>query len=194
MGSVGCYNVGCDECYRTAKFTTALARLDISRVSDAMVPPDDDQSKQHTLSTDPSHNRATLSLRPADVGSIGGYDVGYDECSRTTEFVTAPGRLDIAHHTHVSAAAATVTNVSEARVLPTDDTTLDPIVDHSNSHANDVPLSTIIKTSADAAIVTSVYEGMVPPDVRISNIATASAAVANGTSVYETMVPPADDQ
>ena len=67
-------------------------------------------------------------------------------------------------------------------------------MDHSNSHANDVPLSNITKTSADAAIATSVYEGMVPPDVSISNIATASAAVANGTSVYKTMVPPSDDQ
>ena len=75
MGSVGCYNFGCDECSRTAESATALARLDIARVSDAMVPPDDDQSKQHTLSTNTSHNQASLSLRPADVGSIGGYDV-----------------------------------------------------------------------------------------------------------------------
>ena len=30
------------------------------------------------------------------MGSVGGYDVGYDECSHTTDFATAPGRLDIA--------------------------------------------------------------------------------------------------
>ena len=30
------------------------------------------------------------------MGSVGGYNVGYDECSRTTEFVNSPGRLDIA--------------------------------------------------------------------------------------------------
>ena len=45
--------------------------------------------------TPPSHHWATLLLRPADVESVGGYDVGYDECSRTTDFLTAPGRLYI---------------------------------------------------------------------------------------------------
>ena len=43
----------------------------------------------------PSKYQATLLLRPADVGSVGGYGVGYNDCSHTTDFVTAPGRLDI---------------------------------------------------------------------------------------------------
>ena len=29
------------------------------------------------------------------MGSVGGYGVGYNDCSHTTDFVTAPGRLDI---------------------------------------------------------------------------------------------------
>ena len=67
------------------------------RVSDTIFPPVDNQSKQHTLSMPSSHHWATLSLRSADLGSIGGYDVGYEVCSRTTDFATAPGRLYIAH-------------------------------------------------------------------------------------------------
>ena len=101
------------------------------------------------------------------MGSAGGDDVGYDECSCTTNFVTAPGRLDITHHTHVAAAAATGTNVSEAMVPPADDTTLDPIVDHPESHINDVPLSNTATASVDASIGTSVSKDMVPPDVRL---------------------------
>ena len=77
-GSVGGYKVGYDECACTTNFATAPGRLDISRVSDAMVPPADDQPKQHTLLMPPSHHRATISLRHADVGIIGGYDVGYN--------------------------------------------------------------------------------------------------------------------
>ena len=95
-------------------------------------------------------------MRSADVGSVVGYDVGYDEYYRTTDFSTSPGRLDIVYHTHVAAAEATGTNISEAMVLPVDDTTLDPIVELLNSHVNDVPLSTIATASADAAISTSV--------------------------------------
>ena len=68
------------------------------------------------------------------------------------------------------------------------------IVDLSNSHVNDVPLSNIATASADAAIGTSVSKAMFPPDVRLSTIATASAAVENGTSLYEAMVPPSGDQ
>ena len=45
MGSVGGYNVGYNECSRTTHFVTAPGRLDIARVSNAMVPPTDDQSK-----------------------------------------------------------------------------------------------------------------------------------------------------
>ena len=82
MGRVGGYNVGYNECSRTTNFATAPGRLYIA------------QSKQHTLSTPPTHHRATLSLKPAYMGNVGGYYVGYDECSRTTNFVTAPGRLD----------------------------------------------------------------------------------------------------
>ena len=41
MGRVGGYDVGYDECYRTTHFMTAPGRLDIPRVSDAMVPPAD---------------------------------------------------------------------------------------------------------------------------------------------------------
>ena len=95
MRSVSGYGVGYDECYHTTDFATAPGRLDIVRVLDAMVPPDDDQSKQHTLLTPTSYHRATLLLRPADVGNVCGYDVGYDECARTTNFATASGRLDI---------------------------------------------------------------------------------------------------
>ena len=73
-----------------------------------MVPPADDKSKQHTLSTPPSHHWATISLRPADVGSVGCYNVGYDECSCTTNFETAPGRLYIMR-------------VSDAMFPPSDD-------------------------------------------------------------------------
>ena len=49
MGSVGGYDVGYDECSRTTHFATATGRPDIPRVSDAMVPPAENQSKQHTL-------------------------------------------------------------------------------------------------------------------------------------------------
>ena len=80
VGSVGVYGVGYDECSRTTEFVTAPVCQDIACVSDAIVPPAHNQSKQHTLSTPPSHHPATLSLRPADVGSIGCYDVGYNEC------------------------------------------------------------------------------------------------------------------
>ena len=82
--SVSGYDVGYDECYCTTDFVTPPGRLDIA------------QSKQHTFSTPPTHHWATLSLRPADVGSIGEYDIGYDECFHTTDFATAPGRLYIA--------------------------------------------------------------------------------------------------
>ena len=42
------------------------------------------------------------------MGSIGGYNVGYDECSHTTEFAADQARLDIAL-------------VSDAMVSPADD-------------------------------------------------------------------------
>ena len=128
------------------------------------------------------------------MGRVGGYNVGYDECYHTTDFVTTPGRLDIAHHTHVADAVATGKNVSESIVPPADATTLDPLVELPNSHVNDVPLSTIATASEDAAIGTSVSEAMVTPDVRHSTITTASASVVNGPSVSEAVVPPADDQ
>ena len=128
------------------------------------------------------------------MGRVGGYNVGYDECYHTTDFVTTPGRLDIAHHTHVADAVATGKNVSESMVPPADATTLDPLVELPNSHVNDVPLSTIATASADVAICTSVSEAMVPPDVRISTIATASADVANGTMVSDAMFPTAENQ
>ena len=102
--SAGGYDVGYDECSHTTHFVTDLGRLDIVRVSDDMVPPADNQSKQHTLSNLPSHHWATLSLRRADMGGVGGYDVEYNECYCTTDFATSPGRLDIVHHTHVAAA------------------------------------------------------------------------------------------
>ena len=54
------------------------------------------QSTQHKLPMPPTHHQETLSLRPADVGRIGCYEVGQNECSLTTNFATAPGRLDIA--------------------------------------------------------------------------------------------------
>ena len=141
--------------------------LDIVRVSDAMVPPADNQSKQHTLSTLPSQHWASLLLRPADVGSVGGYNVGYNECYRITDFATSLGCLDIVHHTYVAAAAETGTNISEVMVPPANDTILDPIVDLPKSHVNDVPLSTIATASVDVAISTSLSESMVPPDVRL---------------------------
>ena len=72
----GGYDVGYKECYRTTHFATAPVRLDIAHVSDAMVPPADYQSKQDTLSMPTSHHWATISLRRADIGGIGGYDVG----------------------------------------------------------------------------------------------------------------------
>ena len=53
--------------------------------------------REHALSIPPSHHRATLSLRRADVRSAGGYNVGYNEYSCTTNFATAPGRLYIAY-------------------------------------------------------------------------------------------------
>ena len=188
--SVSGYGVGYDECYHTTDFATYPGHLDIVRVLDAMVPPDDDQSKQHTLLTPTSHHRATLLLRPADVGSVEGDYVGYDECYRTTDFENAPGRLDIADHTHVAAAAATGKNVFEAMVPPADYTTLDPFVDLPNSQFNDVPLSTIATESVDEEIETSVSKAMVPPDVRISTTATASAAVVNGPNVSDAVIPP----
>ena len=43
MGRVGCYDVGYDECSCTTEFATAPGSLDIARVSDAMVPPADNQ-------------------------------------------------------------------------------------------------------------------------------------------------------
>ena len=76
--------------------TDSVAAANETSVSDAMVPPSDDQIKTHTLSMPTSHHRATLLLRHADVGRFGGYDVGYDECAHTNDFVTALGRLDIA--------------------------------------------------------------------------------------------------
>ena len=84
MGSVGGYDVGYDECSRTTKIAILPGCLDIA------------QSKQRILLTPTSHHRATLYLRPADFWRDGGYDIGYDECSCTTNFATAPGRLDIA--------------------------------------------------------------------------------------------------
>ena len=66
---------------------------------------------------------------PADVGSVGGYNVGYNECSRTTHFVTAPGRLDIAIGTSVSEAmvppdvrlsTTTTASAADATVPPAD--------------------------------------------------------------------------
>ena len=84
MGSVGGYNFGCDECSCTNNFATAPGRQDIA------------QSEQHTLFTPSSRHWATLYLSPADVGSVGAYDIGYNECSCTTNFATAPGRQDIA--------------------------------------------------------------------------------------------------
>ena len=104
MRSAGGYDVGYDECFCTTDFVTAPGRLDIARVFDDMVPTADNQSKQHTLSNIPSHHWATLSMRRADVGGVGGYDVEYNECYCTTDFATSPGRLDIVHHTHVAAA------------------------------------------------------------------------------------------
>ena len=56
----------------TTDFVTAPGRLDIARVFDDMVPTADNQSKQHTLSNLPSHHWATLSLRHADMGGVGG--------------------------------------------------------------------------------------------------------------------------
>ena len=46
--------------------------------------------------------------------------------SCTTNFATAPGRLDIAFHIHVAAAAATGTSFSESMVPPAYNTILDP--------------------------------------------------------------------
>ena len=46
--------------------------------------------------------------------------------AHTTDFANAPGRLDIARHTHVAADAETGTNVSEAMVPHADDITMDP--------------------------------------------------------------------
>ena len=70
--------------------TASVAVANSTSVSGDMVPPSDNQSKQHTLSVPLTHHWETLLLRPADVGSVGGYDVGYDECACTTDFVTAP--------------------------------------------------------------------------------------------------------
>ena len=84
MGSVGGYDVGYDEFSRTTKFAILPGYLDIA------------QSKQRILLTPASHHRAKIYLRPADVWRVGGYDIGYDECSCTTNFVTAPDRQDIA--------------------------------------------------------------------------------------------------
>ena len=78
MGNVCGYDVGYDECARTTNFATALGRLDIVRVSNAMIPPADNQPKQHKFSMPTSCHHSTSSLRRADVGSIGGYDIGCD--------------------------------------------------------------------------------------------------------------------
>ena len=84
MGSVGGYDVGYDEFSCTTNFVTAPGHLDIA------------QSKQRILLTPTSHYRAKIYFSPADVWRVGGYDIGYDECSCTTNFATAPGRQDIA--------------------------------------------------------------------------------------------------
>ena len=47
-------------------------------VSDAMVPPADNQSKQHTSLTFPYHHWATLLFRPADIGRVAEYKVVYN--------------------------------------------------------------------------------------------------------------------
>ena len=71
MGSVGGYDVGYDEFSCTTNFVTAPGHLDIA------------QSKQRILLTPTSHYRATVYFSPADVWRVGGYDIGYDECSFT---------------------------------------------------------------------------------------------------------------
>ena len=76
MRNAGGYDVGYDQCSRTTHFVTVPGRLDIMRVSDAMVPTEYDKSKQHTFSMPSSHHLATLSLKRADVGSVGCYEVG----------------------------------------------------------------------------------------------------------------------
>ena len=73
--------------FATAADAVAIVKIQTSGVSDAMVPNADYQSKQHTLSIPLTHHWETLLLRPADVGSVGGYKVGYNECSCTTNFV-----------------------------------------------------------------------------------------------------------
>ena len=98
------------------------------------------------------------------MGSVGGDDIGYGEFSRTTDFLTAPGRIYIAHHTHVAAAAAAGTNFYEAMVPTADYTTMDPFVDLPKSHVNDVLLFTITTSYEDAAIGTSVSKAMVSPE------------------------------
>ena len=95
--NVGCYDVDYDECASTTNFAADPGSLDIVRVSNAMVPSVDNQPKQHTVSMPPSHHSTTSSLRCAEMGRVGGYDVGYNECFCTTDFATALGRLDIAH-------------------------------------------------------------------------------------------------
>ena len=96
MRGVGGYDVGYYECYCTINFLNDPGCLDIANVFDAMVPHADYQPKEHTLLTPSSHHRAILALRPSDMGIVGGYEVGYDDCSRTTDFATAPGCLYIA--------------------------------------------------------------------------------------------------
>ena len=71
VGSVVSYDVEYDECSHTTNFATAPGRLDTA------------QSKQHTFLTPTSHHWSTLYLRPTDVWRVGGYDIGYDECSFT---------------------------------------------------------------------------------------------------------------
>ena len=47
--------------------TASAAVANGKNISDAVVPPADNQSKQHTSSTPPSHHQATLLLRPSDI-------------------------------------------------------------------------------------------------------------------------------
>ena len=78
MRSAGGYDVGYDECFCTTDFATAPGSLDIACVFNDMVPTADNQPKQHTFSMPTSRHSSTSSLRRADVGSVGGYDIGYD--------------------------------------------------------------------------------------------------------------------
>ena len=66
------------------------------------------------------------SLRVASQRSVSNNTSNAKSPARTTNFATAPVRLDIARHAHVADAVATSTNSSESMVPPVDDTTLDP--------------------------------------------------------------------